>query len=189
MANIDIIQQGDVAKYQLEIERDDFSMIENDFSVKLSWGLLGQSVEIPKDKMYHDEEWNVFFLFDTSEMLGQITAECEYLVTDSDTESGYRREVDKRLLCFVNSSVCPRFPKKCCKCQDVNPRYVSYTRMTDSDLRTLYLILRADGKEVRTSEEEIVRVRKEIARQIVTVNGKPLRTHDRKIIRVKKYLK
>lgn len=166
MNKIDVIQKGGVAKYQLTIEREDFSMDTCDFSVTLYWGLYGQSLKITKEHMVHDEEWNVFFLFDTSDMIGAVTAECEYWVPDSDVDGSSdaaeqptdRREVDRQRLCFVTDVACTRL--QCCKCE--GDGFVTYKRMMGNDMRTLYLIVRTKDKDpVVTAEGMVVRVRKE----------------------------
>lgn len=160
MNKIDIIQRSDEAKYQLKIEREDFTMEQNDFNVTLTWGFNGKKKVIPKENMFHDEEWNVFFMFDTSEMMGMVTAECEYFVPDTDSQYGYRREVDRQILCLVTDSSCPQVQKFCCKY--VEPHNVTYIRRYHSDTNTLYAIVRVNGEVVRLKGGETLRVRKEI---------------------------
>ena len=102
MTTKNIIQKGDIAKYQIKIQRDDFDVERDDFSVTLRWGIASpDSMKIEKTDMYHDEEWNVYFMFETSGMLGKVTAECEYKVPDSDAQGGYRTSVDRQILCLV----------------------------------------------------------------------------------------
>ena len=70
MTTKNIIQRGDIAKYQITIRRDDFDMQNDDFTVTLKWGIASPaSMKIVKADMFHDEDWNVYFLFDTSLML------------------------------------------------------------------------------------------------------------------------
>lgn len=169
MSKIDIIQQSDVAKYQLIIDHEDFNPETDDFTVRLSWGFYGESIEIKKNEMYHDEEWNVFFMFDSTPMLGMITAECEYLVPDSDMganelvgteEELYRVNVDRQVLCLVTTSATACLPKANCKCVCNTEHSVSYKRTLRSDARSLYAILRVDFEIIKTSDDNIVRVRK-----------------------------
>lgn len=167
MRTLDIIQQGDIAKYQLIISRDGFDPQTCDFQVTLSWGIVnrGQMV-IKRENMYHDEDWNLFFMFDTTAMHGMLTAECEYYVPDSDmgypevgdaTDEGwFRRVVDRQILCLVADNATARLPR----CADKKDGSVKYEPKDEADLRSLYLIVRADGEIVRTSDNNVVRVRK-----------------------------
>lgn len=168
MANIDIISQGDTGKFQLIIDREDFDPELDEFKVRLSWGFYDEHVDIRKDEMFHDEEWNVFFMFDSEKMHGIITAECEYLVPDSDVafpqegdardEEWYRINVDRQLLCLVTTSATACTQKCTNKC---NEHFVHYKRVLRSDANSLYAIVRDNTLQViRTSEGNIVRVRK-----------------------------
>ena len=157
MTNKNIIQRGDIAKYQIKIQRDDFDVERDDFSVTLKWGIaVPGSVKIEKTDMYHDEDWNVYFMFDTSGMIGRITAECEYKVPDTDAQSGYRTSVDRQVLCLVADSATAKLPK----CPVIGERYVTYTRTFRSDANSLYAIVRVHPEVVNTSEGTPLRVRK-----------------------------
>lgn len=160
MTNIDIIQKGDVAKYQLTIQRDDFDMQQDDFLVRLTWGFYGESLTISKEEMFHDEDWNVFFMFDSTKMSGMITAECEYNVPDTDAESGYRLSVDRQILCLVTTSATARLSKATCACKTLENHYVEYKRTFRSDAKSLYAIVRVQPEVVTTSNGEPLRVRK-----------------------------
>lgn len=160
MEKIDIIQSPDVAKYQIMIEREDFDMQRDDFLVRLTWGFHGESLTINKEDMFHDEEWNVFFMFDSSNMSGMITAECEYNVPDTDAESGYRLSVDRQILCLVTTSATARLSKAACVCKCLEQHYVNYKRTFRSDAKSLYAIVRVQPEIVTTSLGEPVRVRK-----------------------------
>lgn len=157
MRTLDIIQSGDIAKYQLIINRDGFDPHTCDFQVTLSWGIVnrGQLV-IKKENMYHDEEWNVFFMFDSTTMHGMITAECEYYVIDSDATDDERLSVDRQILCLVADSGMAKLPR----CADSKDRMVMYKRTLRADAKSMYAIVRADGDIVRTSDNDVVRVRK-----------------------------
>lgn len=170
MAKLDIIQQGDTGKYQLIIERDGFDPQTCDFTLRLGWGYRGEIVEIRKEDMFHDEEWNVFFMFDSRNMLGTITAECEYLVIDTDvTCTGednageydwFRVNVDRQTFCLVTPSSDAKVQKGACRCSCREEHFVHYKRTLRSDANTLYAIVRASQEIVRTSDGNIVRVRK-----------------------------
>lgn len=170
MAKLDIIQQGDTGKYQLVIDRDGFDPQTCDFTLRLSWGYRGESLEIRKEEMFHDEEWNIFFMFDSRKMLGAITTECEYLVLDSDVEEAgvantgeydwYRVNVDRQTLCLVTTSANAMVQKGACKCSCREEHFVHYKRTLRSDSNSLYAIVRANQEIVKTSDGSIVRIRK-----------------------------
>ena len=157
MTTKNIIQKGDIAKYQIKIQRDDFDVERDDFSVTLRWGIASpDSMKIEKTDMYHDEEWNVYFMFETSGMLGKVTAECEYKVPDSDAQGGYRTSVDRQILCLVADNATAKLPK----CPVLGERYVTYTRTFRSDANSLYAIVRVQPEIVASSDGEPLRVRK-----------------------------
>ena len=47
-----VIFKGELAKYQITIDRDDFDVHTCDFSIRLSWGMFGQQMEIKKEDMF-----------------------------------------------------------------------------------------------------------------------------------------
>ena len=161
-----IIQEGDVAKYELEIKHEDFDMMQDDFEVTLSWGCLGQSVTVKKADMPCDEDGHWFLLFDSSEAIGRVLAICRYWVPDSDMSDGVRKEVDRQYIGFVTANPCPQFACECeCPSHEDKP-HVTYTRVYRSDVNTLYLNLRTTEENgehmpILDSEGKQMRVRKE----------------------------
>lgn len=159
-----IIQTGDIVKYHLKIEHQDFDMQRDEFNVTISWGVFGKSVSISKDKMLCDEEGNWFFVFESDDMVGHILATCTYLVADTDVEGGYREEVDRQYIGFATKNPCPRF---CCECMffTEDNQHVLYTRIYRSDANTLYLNLRTteengEHRPILDSEGKQLRARK-----------------------------
>lgn len=161
-----IIQEGDVAKYQVAIEHEDFDMMTCDFEVRLSWGMFGESRRIAKRDMPCDEEGNWFMLFDSTGAIGRIMATCRYWVPDSDMSDGVREEVDRQYIGFVTTNPCPQFACECgCPTHEVMP-HVTYTRVWRNDVNTLYLNLRTteengEHRPITDSEGRQLRVRKE----------------------------
>ena len=156
-----VIQRGDVAKYQVTIDHEDFDQQADSFKVILRWGFLNQSEEILKSQMPHDEDGNWFMLFDTDDMNGKIMAECHYFVPDSDIEGGIREEVDRQWLAFVTAEPNPKF-QRCCNNTGEPDGHVTYKRVWRGDVNTLYLNLRTSDKEpIKDSEGNQIRVRKE----------------------------
>ena len=140
MENIkNIIQQGEMAKYQVIIEHEDFSMTENDFRLLLTWGMRGDSLTISKADMLENDNGQFYFTFSTKDMVGKVQVECQYDVPDDDYEDGYRTEVERQPLCFVNTS--SKLPCGC-DCGLYDGTHVTYVRQTRGGLKTLYVILR-----------------------------------------------
>ena len=148
-----IVQQGGEQKCQITITRNGFSMNDDDFKVKLSWGLTGQSLTITKDHMFANERDEWFFIFDTSPMIGPVTAECTYYVPDGDYPDGLRTVVDRQYLCFVVSSPLPKCI--CCPALPSTTNTVSYEFTDDSDVAKSYIYLvDSEGRNLVTCDDE-----------------------------------
>ena len=148
-----IVQQGEEKKCQITIKRTGFVMNDDDFEVKLSWGLMGQSMNITKDQMFSNGRDGWFFIFDTSPMIGPITAECTYYVPDGDYPDGLRTEVDRQYLCFVVSSPLPKCI--CCPALPVSTGTVSYEFTDESDVAKSYIYLvDSEGRNLVTCDNE-----------------------------------
>ena len=159
MENIkNIIQQGEMAKYQIIIEHEDFSMTENDFRLLLTWGMRGDSLTISKADMLENDNGQFYFTFATKDMVGKVQVECQYDVPDDDYEDGYRTEVERQPLCFVNTS--SKLPCGC-DCGLYDGTHVTYVRQTRGGLKTLYVILRDfSGNIMRDMNGSILRALK-----------------------------
>ena len=159
MENIkNIIQQGEMAKYQIIIEHEDFSMTENDFRLLLTWGMRGESLTISKADMLENDNGQFYFTFATKDMVGKVQVECQYDVPDDDYEDGYRTEVERQPLCFVNTS--SKLPCGC-DCGLYDGTHVTYVRQTRGGLKTLYVILRDfSGNIMRDMNGSILRALK-----------------------------
>ena len=154
-----IVQQGEEKKCQITITRTGFVMNDDDFKLKLSWGLMGQSMTITKDQMFSNDRDEWFFVFDSSPMIGPITAECTYYVPDGDYPDGLRTEVNRQFLCFVVTSPLPKFI--CCPALPVSTGTVSYEFTDESDVAELYAyLLDSQGRNLVTAENERLMVLK-----------------------------
>ena len=156
-----IIQQGESAKFQIVIVREGFSMIDNDFRVRLYWGMRGQHLDIAKKDMLQDEDGRFFIQFDTKNMSGLIKIETIYDIPDTDFDDEVRPEIERQPLCYINPV-------------DKLPVYggagdgyisqgnhVSFTRTSASGVKSLYFILRDIlGKFLKDSEGLQLRARK-----------------------------
>lgn len=132
-----IIPQGELAKFRIDIKDKNFDIDFDDFTILLSYGMLGESLEIKKSDCIIAAE-GCYFSFDTSKMTGKVTAVCAYDVGDSDT-GGVRRRVDMQMLCFVSPVPCPRF--LACPACAAEEHQVEYTRITESDVTASYELL------------------------------------------------
>ena len=154
-----IVSRGDWAKYQIEITHADFLQSRDDYRVTLTWGMFGESVIIEKKDMPVDEDGKVFFIFDSTPMIGWVKAVCHYDVDDSDIEGGVREEVNYQWLCFVSAEPTPRL---CGEPEPGGDGHVTYTRVYAGDVNTAYLNLRdCDQQNILDSEGNQLRVHKD----------------------------
>lgn len=128
-----IIQQGEIAKFKIEIA--DFDMSGGDFKVELIYGYHRTVVEIDKDQMFADDDNNWYFCFDTDDMVGRVTARCTWYLSDTDTSTEIRPKVDEQFICFVVSNPCPKFIT-CPACTTSSS--VTYTRTEESSVAEYY---------------------------------------------------
>lgn len=137
-----IIQQGESAKYQIIISGEGFSMRENDFSVRLYWGMQGKTIDIAKEDMLQDEDGRFYIQFETSKMSGLVKAETTYNMPDPDFADGVRPEIERQPLCFVNpSSKLPMYGGA----GDgyiFDGNHVTFIRTSASGVKSLYFMLR-----------------------------------------------
>ena len=156
-----ILQQGDEAKYGVLISHDGFSMETDEFEVELSWGLSGQKKTIKKDDMVFGVDGYCYFIFETDDMVGRITAKCTYWVPDTDCPDGLRTETDIQMLCFVVTVPNPKFA--CVPATDKCEHKVSYERSEASDVASKYEYLcSSQGDRFITNDTEYILVLKSI---------------------------
>lgn len=154
-----IIQAGQEAKYRIMIDREGFSQHENDFEVVLQWGMKGQELTIPKSEMMENERGEFFFVFPTKDMVGVVTARCTYYVPDMDYADGLREEVEQQPLCFVNTGVA--LPHIMDDGGIYDGRHVSYERQSQSNMKSIYVVLRDfSGKVLRDVNGFVLRALK-----------------------------
>lgn len=162
MALSRIVQSGEKVKFQITITQQGFNMNENNFRVKLTYGMLSQSIVITKEQMISNDldEW--FFMFDTTGMVGRVVSECSFDVPDSDYSDGFRTEVDRQCILVVISHPLPA--RICVPVGDSQDHTVVYDRTEQSDVAELYAYLTdRRGAYIMTSDEErILVLKKEI---------------------------
>lgn len=156
-----ILMQGDEAKYAMRIDHDRFSMESDDFQVELMYGLMGKSKLIKKSDMTFTIDGYYYFIFETDDMVGRVTARCTYWVPDIDCPDGLRTEVDEQLLCFVCTDPLPRFA--CVPAPSGCEHKVTYERSDESGVASNYQYLASvEGDRFITKDTEYILVLKSL---------------------------
>lgn len=134
-----IMKQGEEAKYAMRIDAQGFSMENDDFNVELSWSMRYRKKVIPKSDMIFSIDGYYYFIFDTTDMIGKVTARCTYYVPDFDCPDGLRTEVDTQFLCLIVTDPLPRIARVpvTSECE----HKVIYERTDQSDVASDYQYL------------------------------------------------
>ena len=123
---MNVIPQGEQAVFSVKSNRMNFSFDDNDFMIEIIYGMAGQRVTILKEDLEKvDGKW--LFSFDTSNMIGQLTARLTMYMNDPDCPDDERPEVDEQLIGFVATTPCTRL-HQCPKCggqHDVTYEYIN----------------------------------------------------------------
>ena len=123
---VNVIPQGEQAVFSVKSNRMNFSFDDNDFMIEIIYGMAGQRVTILKKDLEKVEgKWR--FSFDTSNMIGQLTARLTMYMNDPDCPDDERPEVDEQLIGFVATTPCTRL-HQCPKCggqHDVTYEYIN----------------------------------------------------------------
>jgi hypothetical protein len=123
---VNVIPQGEEAVFVVKSNRMNFSFDDNDFRLEIIYGMAGQRVTILK-KDFEKVEGKWRFSFDTSNMIGQLTARLTMYMNDPDCPDDERPEVDEQLIGFVATTPCTRL-HQCPKCggqHDVTYEYIN----------------------------------------------------------------
>jgi hypothetical protein len=149
MAEIRIIRRGTEAKVLIDIKQ--VTMDDIDFKVELIYGYRRNIITIAKSDMQQDTKGGWFFMFDTTDIIGVVTARCTWMLNDTDCEDGERTKVDDQPLCFVADAACTKlFSCPCAKDESA----VQYTFTDESDLASGYLRLcDCDGHPLATDDD------------------------------------
>lgn len=103
MNEIIIIPQGEMALYHVQSNRWNFSLEDNDFMLEILFGMNGRKVVIEKKDVVDNR-----FSFDTTGMIGQLTARMTMIMNDPDCPDDKREEVDEQIIGFVSISPCTK---------------------------------------------------------------------------------
>jgi hypothetical protein len=123
---VNVIPQGEQAVFVVKSNRMNFSFDDNDFRLEIIYGMAGQRVTILK-KDLEKVDGKCRFSFDTSNMIGQLTARLTMYMNDPDCPDDERPEVDEQLIGFVATTPCTRL-HQCPKCggqHDVTYEYIN----------------------------------------------------------------
>ena len=162
MAEIIILRRGTEAKCYVDIKN--VTIEDIDFKVELIYGYRRTTIEIEKAKMSQDMAGKWFFIFETNDIIGLITARCTWLLNDTDCPDGERKKVDEQPLCFVADATCTKLFSCPCAATD-SP--VTYTFTDDSDIASDYVRLcDCDGHPLATSDDLYLYARTDVAQQI-----------------------
>lgn len=154
-----IIQQGEEAKFKIEIK--DYDIENGSVELKLVYGYRRNEISIGKNQMFQGSDGKWYFTFSTEGITGRVSVVCTWQVVDTDCDDGYRMEVDEQYLCFVVSTPCPQFVS--CPACSTSDLPVTYTRTEQSSIADLYAYLGcADYDRILTCDDEVILVLKEI---------------------------
>jgi len=123
---MNVIPQGEQAVFIVKSNRMNFSFDDNDFRLEIIYGMEGHRVTIlKKDFEEVDGQWR--FSFDTSGMIGHLTARLTMYMVDVDCPDDVRPEVDEQMIGFVAVTPCTRL-HQCPRCigqHDVTYEYIN----------------------------------------------------------------
>ena len=140
MADMNILQQGDKVKYIITSQNPNLDMEVCDFYVELIYGMRAEKVTIQKSEMLYGTDGEFVMMFDTSKMIGKITARFVWYAIDTDIDPNNRRqEVDEQIIGFVVATPCPNF-FTCPKCSSEG-HDVRYELTQEPDIAAKYLRL------------------------------------------------
>jgi hypothetical protein len=140
MAEMNIFQRGDKAKFIITSQNPNLNMETCDFYVELIYGMRSDKLTIQKEDMLYGTDGEYVMIFDTSKMIGKIKARFVWYCIDTDVDPDNRRqEVDEQYIGFVVDTPCPQF-FTCPKCSNVG-RDVRYELTDEPDIAAKYLRL------------------------------------------------
>ena len=138
MAEISIIQQGERVKYIVTSQNSSFNMEEDDFYVEILYGMMGKKLIIEKKDFLYGTGGEFVMLFDTTGMIGKITARMVWQQHDTDSSpNNKRQEVDEQIIAFVVTTPCPQL-LICPKCSSEG-HDVRYEITEEPDVAAMYL--------------------------------------------------
>ena len=140
MAELNIFQRGDKAKFIITSQNVNLNMETCDFYVELIYGMRADKIVIQKSEMLYGTDGEYVMIFSTENMIGKIKARFVWYCIDTDVDPDNRRqEVDEQVIGFVVDTPCPQFIT-CPKCSSVG-HDVRYELTDEPDIAAKYLRL------------------------------------------------
>lgn len=140
MADISILQQGSKVKYIVTSQNHTFDMENCDFYVELLYGRMGKKLTIPKSQFLYGTGGEFVMIFDTTDMVGKVTARMVWQQHDTDSDpDNERQHVDEQVIGFVVSTPCPQL-LICPKCSSEG-HDVRYELTDEPDIAAMYVRL------------------------------------------------
>lgn len=140
MAELNIFQRGDKAKFIITSQNVNLNMETCDFYVELIYGMRADKITIQKADMLYGTDGEYVIIFDTSNMIGKLTARFVWYAIDTDCDPDNRRqEVDEQIIGFVAGTPCPQLII-CPKCSS-SGHDVRYELTDEPDIAAKYLRL------------------------------------------------
>lgn len=178
MAELNILQRGEKAKFLVYSQNPNFDMETCDFYLEIIYGLREQKITIPKSEFLVNIDMKRIFMFPTDEMVGKLTARMVWQCKDADVQPDeLRQEVDEQLIAFVVDTPCPKL-FTCPPCggegHDVRYELTDESGIAEKYLRLCVteVINKPDGTTTTihppllTSDYEYIYTTEDIARQI-----------------------
>lgn len=162
MAEIKIIRRGTEAKCYIDIKN--VTMEDVDFTLELIYSYRRTTISIQKSEMKQDTQGKWFFVFDTTDIIGVVTARCVWELRDTDCADGERTKADAQPLCFVADTACTRLFSCPCAATD-SP--VTYSFTDESDIASEYLRLcDCDGHPLASDDDFYLYVHADAVQQV-----------------------
>ena len=178
MAELNILQRGDKAKFLVYSQNPNFDMETCDFYLEIIYGMREKKITIPKSEFLVSIDMKRIFMFPTDDMVGKVTARMVWQCKDADASPDeWRQEVDEQVIVFVVDTPCPKL-LTCPSCSGEG-HDVSYELTDESGIAERYMrlcatevVVRPDGTQetiyppLLTSDYEYIYTTEDIARQI-----------------------
>ena len=140
MAELNIFQRGDKAKFIITSQNKNLDMEACDFYVELIYGMRADKITIQKSQMLYGTDGEYVMVIDTTPMVGKMVARFVWYAIDTDCDPDNRRqEVDEQIIGFVAATPCPQLII-CEKCSSEG-HDVRYELTDEPDIAAKYLRL------------------------------------------------
>ena len=139
MAELNILQQGDVKKFIITSRNQILDMEACDFYVEQIYGTRNKKVVVKKSEMLYGTDGEYVMVLDTAKMIGKVTFRFVWYAIDTDIDPDNRRqEVDEQVVVFVVDT--PN-PKLFCVPTGSGDHDVRYQMTDEPDIAAKYLRL------------------------------------------------